>query len=115
MYQSVFLTHFLSQLKPLNKKYRTLANDVADELDNFRPEHHPHLGNNIYKIRLRSKSLPKGKSKSFRLIIVVIEYKQLLVPITVYFKGDQSDISKKELNDHLEIILFELRAQNLLR
>jgi len=44
-----------------------------------------------------------------------IEADKYLVPVCIYFKGDREDITKKEINDHLEIILFELRMENLVK
>lgn len=115
MYQIVFLPHFRGQLKHLLKKYRTLKDDTIASLESFSTEQHPHVGRNVYKVRLKSKSIQKGKSKSFRLIVLVAELDALLIPITIYFKGDKTDITLKEINHHLDIILFELRAQELLR
>lgn len=114
MYQIVILPHFKRQAKPYTKKYRHLKSALITTLEQFRPEQHTPLGNGIYKIRLLSKDIPKGKSKSFRLIVLLIELDNLLVPITLYFKGDQATISKKDLNDHLETIVFELEAEKLL-
>lgn len=113
MYHLVILPHFKRQAKPYTKKYRHLKEALVDTLENFRPNQHTALGNGVFKVRLQSKDIAKGKSKSFRLIVYVVEVDKLLVPITIYFKGDQSTISKKELNDHLEIILFEQQTEQL--
>lgn len=94
------------------KKYRHLKEAVVFCLQSFRKEQHAHLGHGLYKVRLRSKDLPKGKNKSFRLIVYIMEVEGFLVPITIYFKGDLADISKKEINDHLEMALVELWSEN---
>lgn len=112
MYQYIILPHFLRQLKPLTKKYHHLKEAVISCLQSFQKEQQAALGHGLYKVRLKSKDLPKGKSKSFRLIVYVIEVESLLAPVTIYFKGDKQDISKKELNDHLEMALVELWAEN---
>ena len=106
MYHIVILPHFKRQAKPYTKKYRHLKNALIRTLEQFRPDQHAALFNGVYKVRLHSQDIPKGKSKSFRLIVLLVEVDNLLVPITLYFKGDQSNITKKELNDHLEIVLF---------
>lgn len=104
----VILNYFKRQLKPLVKKYRELKETVIHTLDAFNPDHHDHLGDGVHKIRLSTKSLHRGKSGAFRLIVLVVQQDKLLVPITIYFKGDRDTLSKKELNDHLQHILFEL-------
>jgi hypothetical protein len=113
MYQPVILSYFRRQLEEYSKKYRHLKEAVVEALRNFRKEANPHLGHNIYKVRLKTKDIPRGKSNSFRLIVLIIEVDQYIVPMTLYFKGDQEDISKKELNNHLENVLWELRMQHV--
>lgn len=109
MLQPLLLPHFKKQLKRLLKKYPRLQNSLIETLETFQKQNEVHLGRNIYKVRLQSKDISRGKNKSFRLIVLLIEIEGLLVPVTVYFKGDKANISKQELNDHLETILFELR------
>lgn len=112
MYQIIIPPSFKRELKRYVKKYRNLKDSIIETLENFNQNLYPHLGNNIYKIRLKTKDISKGKSKSFRLIVLLIEVDKFLVPITIYFKGDQQDISKKELNDRLENVLFELKSNS---
>lgn len=115
MYQPLILPHFHKQLKAYTKKYRHLKDEVVKAVKQFNKARHPRLGNNIYKIRVGSRDIQKGKSKSFRLLVFIIEAENFIIPITLYFKGDQEDINKKEINDHLEALLFELRTQKLMR
>jgi len=115
MYQPIILPHFKKQLKRYSKKYRHLKEAVISTLEDFDKKQHARLGSNVYKVRIQTKDSPRGKSKSFRLLVFVVETDKYLVPLCVYFKGDQEDITKKEINDHLEIILFELRMENMLR
>ncbi len=108
MFQIVFLPHFKRQIKPLLKKHRSLKDSVIDAIDSFDPVQHAHLGHDVYKIRIGTPSLLRGKNKSFRLILLVIELDGLLVPITIYSKGDKDSVSPKELDDHIQHIIFEL-------
>lgn len=110
MSQFIILPHFHRQLKQLVKKYRHLKAAVIDVLENFDKNKQTALGQNVYKIRLRTSDVPKGKNKSFRLIVLVVKSGVYLVPITIYFKGDREDVGQKELNVHLETILLELRS-----
>ena len=108
MYQVILLPHFLKKLKPHIKKRRSLKIGIIDTLEKFNADQHIHLGHHIYKVRLATANLNKGKNKSFRLIVLLIEVQSFLVPITIYSKSDQSTILLKELNDELEIILDQL-------
>ena len=80
----------------------------------FRKEQHVYLGNNVYKIRLKTPDIAKGKNKSFRLVVLIVEIGKFIIPLAIYFKGDQENISKKELNDYLEMALLEMRTKKLL-
>ena len=112
MYQPIILPHFSRQFKKAAKKYRHLKMAVIEVLENFDKKRHVHLGHNIYKVRLKTKDVPRGKSKSFRLIILIIEIEKFIVPLVIYFKGNRQDISKIEINNHLEMILLELRLRD---
>ncbi len=111
MVQVVVLPYFLKQLKPYAKKHRHLKDDLIQALEQFHPAATDHLGNRVYKIRIRSRDLARGKSKSFRVIALLVEIEQFLVPITICFKGDRESLTTGEINDHLEAALFELRRQ----
>lgn len=113
MYQPIILSHFKKQLKRYNKKYRHLKEAVISILENFDKRQHIHIGRNVYKVRLKTKDIARGKSKSFRMLVFVVEADKYLAPIFIYFKGNQEDITKKEINGHLEIILFEIRMENI--
>ncbi|MEK7615621.1 MAG: hypothetical protein AAB420_00260 [Patescibacteria group bacterium] len=111
MYKPLWLPHFGRQLKQLSKKYVHLQEVITKALHRFRKDQTVSLGDNLYKLRLASKKdIPRGKNKSFRLVLLVLETKSALVPVTIYFKGDRRDMSVRELNDHLEVILTELRS-----
>ena len=109
-YRYYISTHFKRQLKPYLKKHRSLLDDVIDVLKTFDPRCHIALGADIYKIRLKSSDVPKGKSKSFRLIVLLITIENLISPVAIYFKGDQETISKREIKYHIDIIRSELET-----
>ena len=114
MYRPIVLPHFRKQLKRHLKKYRDLKQAIFVVLENFDKRQADSLGANIYKIRFTTKSLARGKSKSFRLIVLIMEIEKYLIPITFYFKGDKTDITEKEINQHLENILIELDLLDVL-
>lgn len=114
MYQAYLTDYFLRQLKPHIKKFRNLEKDLIESLQVFSPETSDYLGHKLYKIRLKSSDVPKGKSKSFRMIVFVLEIKKVLTPINIYFKSDRKDISEKEIEGHLENVLIEIRKRKSL-
>ena len=109
MYQPFILPYFRRQHEPYAKKYRHLTEAVSFALVDFHKEQHVHVGHNVYKMRLRSRDIPRGKSKSFRMLVLVVEVEGYVVPMTLYFKGDTGDITKKEIGRHLENVLLELQ------
>jgi len=114
MYQVYLADHFLHQLKRYLKKHKTLDHDLIETLQNFNTETAQRLGRKLYKVRLRSIDMPKGKSKSFRLIIFLFEIKTTLVPVTIYYKGDRSGISEKEIEHHLAMVLADVQQKKFL-
>ncbi len=92
MRQVYLADHFLRQLKFYLKKFRNLKDDLVITLENFSLETATHLGRKLYKLRLKSSDIPKGKNKSFRLIVFVLELKQVIIPITLYLKSEREDI-----------------------
>ena len=108
-YHLVLLPHFTKQLKPLLKKYRGLDESVIEMLEKFSPQHGTLIAPEIYKIRLGTQSLARGKSGAFRLCVYAFELERQIVPITIYFKGDKENLSPKDLEHHTQIILSELQ------
>jgi len=108
MYDIIILQHFRKQVKQFVKKYPSLKQSLISELQDFNKSTQISLGHELYKIRISPKELAKGKSKSLRLIVLCIERNNTLVPVTIYSKSSTANISQKELEMHLEIILFEL-------
>ncbi|MBI2443885.1 MAG: type II toxin-antitoxin system RelE/ParE family toxin [Candidatus Magasanikbacteria bacterium] len=105
----IITNHFKKQAKHYQKKYRQLLPDVVWALENFDEPLAVSLGANVYKLRLRVSGLARGKSGSFRLLVLVVMPKKFIVPLTLYFKGDQNNITYQEIKRHLEAIEQELR------
>jgi mRNA-degrading endonuclease RelE of RelBE toxin-antitoxin system len=108
MFKLVLTNHFIKQLKPYLKKHRSLKSDLQETLETFSPQSYPLIAKSTYKIRLRTKDLPRGKSKSFRLIVLFLQTGNLIVPLTIYFKGDKANISSHELKYHYLVTIAEL-------
>lgn len=108
MYYFKILDCFKKQLKPYIKKIPDFQKDLIVCLNNFSVNDSTSLGSGNYKIRLKVSGLNKGKSKSFRLIIHLLYHKNLIIPIALYFKGNQENISKQEINYYLRQAIEEL-------
>jgi len=113
MAQGIILPHFARQLKQYVKKHRSIKDDLVGLLESFDKREHSFLGHGLYKVRLKVQSLTRGKSASFRVIILLASHKSFLVPIDIYSKGERENMSQKDINKHLEIVLFELHMQNI--
>ena len=111
MRQTYLSDYFLRQLKPYLKKFKNLENDLISALKNFRPETATRLGQKLYKVRLKSGDLPKGKNKSFRIIIFMAGDKTLITPITIYFKSERHNISEKDIEYHLAMVLSGIQQK----
>lgn len=94
---------FDKEMKRLKKKYRSLANDYAEWLNELyaNPMAGTDLGNGVHKIRVAISSKNKGKSGGARLIadttaIVNVE-DGVLTLLYIYDKSERSNISDKEI------------------
>lgn len=109
MVRVLFLPHFVKQSKTLQKRYFGFREGLSDTLENFDPTRAVFLGKQLYKIRFSCKGLMKGKSGSFRIIVWYLELKKVVIPVMAYFKGDMSNVTKREIEYHLRIIVDELK------
>ena len=105
--------HFLKQVRRM-KKYRHLAEDVINALESFTPDQGQSLGAGLFKVRFRSRDVAKGKSGSFRLIILLLKVLDVFTPVTLYFKGDIEDMGVQEIEHHLQMISLELEEKGIL-
>ena len=111
--QIIILASFKRQLKPYIKKHKDLKEELIFSLDNFSKKNSISLGKGIYKIRFKIKNISRGKNKSFRVIVLLRELNKQLIPMVIFFKGDKESLSKKEINNSLETVLYELLMQDL--
>lgn len=114
MYKLIFAEHFKKQCKSLTKKHPRVIGDIRTALEVFQKETAQYLGAKLYKIRISSSDIRKGKRGGFRVILLVIEIANILVPITIYAKNDRETISEKELEYHLGAIVLELKNNSFI-
>ena len=100
---------FLSQTDKLCKKFRSIKKDIFIALDNFNLEHSIHITKGIYKIRINSSDMNKGKSGGFRAYIYIKKSKDILIPLCIYLKSECESISVNEA-----ILLLEKTKEEFL-
>ena len=92
-----FTKHFKSQLKKLKKKYPHVKEDILAKFKDLDLKKEIHIGRDIFKVRIKSSDLKKGKSGGYRSYIYLYRKKDLLVPLCIYVKGQKESISENEL------------------
>jgi hypothetical protein len=107
-YQTVTTDDFDKKVKALSKKYRSLKADliVFEKELLANPTMGDDLGSNIRKIRFAIASKNKGKSGGARVITctVLVDVRNTdIYLLTIYDKGEQENISKKEI-EHLKAV-----------
>lgn len=100
--------HFVKQAKKLKKKFPHIKDDLVEALKFFKPDNEIHIGKSIFKLRIKSQDLNKGKSASLRCYVYLYRKKDLLTPICIYFKSENSIVSANELQFHFTSIIEEL-------
>lgn len=103
-----FSSYFKTQLKRLKKKYPHIVGDLLNELDEFSVESCVSIGRSIYKLRIGSSDMKKGKSGGFRSYVYLYLKKDLLVPLCIYPKSETESITLNELQVHFENTMLEL-------
>lgn len=100
------LPSFLSDVKKLAKKYRSIVADidaVAQQLKTT-PELGTPLGKNCFKIRIKIDSLKRGRSGGGRLITCVQIIDKTVYMVAVYDKNIWDNIPDEELKKRLKEI-----------
>jgi mRNA-degrading endonuclease RelE of RelBE toxin-antitoxin system len=104
--QVEYTARFKKDLKRLHKKYRRVSDDVADLLQQLESgetpgDQIPGVKYTVYKVRLKSSDLTKGKSGGFRVIYYVQTAERIFL-ITMYVKSEQSDVSPVQIKQVIE-------------
>ena len=103
-YEVMAVEYFKRRLKKLRKKYRRIEEDynaLIEILENnpMTGEAIPGFGNKIYKIRMRSSNMKRGKSGGFRVIYYLSNH--IVYLLTIYAKAKREEISIKDIKEAL--------------
>ncbi|MFH0820394.1 MAG: type II toxin-antitoxin system RelE/ParE family toxin [Candidatus Peregrinibacteria bacterium] len=105
----VYLTeHFKKQLKKLKKGYPHVKEDLLASLSKIDLKTAVSIGNSIYKIRIKSRDLNRGKSGGFRSYIHFYQKEGGLIPLCIYAKSKIESISEKTLQYHIDMTNLEM-------
>ncbi|MCF8258941.1 MAG: type II toxin-antitoxin system RelE/ParE family toxin [Flavobacteriales bacterium] len=101
--------NFDREAKRLAKKWSSLKDDLANLFSELakNPTQGTHLGQDVYKIRLRITSQGKGKSRGARVISFVHVTGERVYPVSIYSKGERDSISDKEIRQLVKDIVIE--------
>ncbi len=109
MFDIVFTNHFKKQLKKLKKKYIHVKDDLILALEDFSEENCINIRKNVYKIRIASRDMHKGKSGGFRCYIYIIRSEDILAPLCIYAKSSKENLSWEELTYHIQMAHYDLK------
>ncbi len=95
---------FDKDVKSLAKKYRLIASDLKELRDTLlaNPKSGIELGGFCFKIRLQNSSIGAGKSKGFRVIYYYFDGSEVILLLSIYFKGDMENISENRIKEILK-------------
>ena len=96
--------NFEREARPLLKRYRSLANELAALRDALKEDPHQGtpLGSICYKIRIAIKSKGAGKSGGARVITCVVAVRKEVYLLSIYDKSDQATLTDKRLKELLK-------------
>ena len=104
-YEVMAVEYFKRKLKKLNKKYRKIGGDYESLIETLEnnPEKGsaiPGFGNKIYKIRMSSSNMKRGKRGGFRVIYYLSDH--IVYLLTIYAKAKREEVSVKEIKEALK-------------
>ena len=103
-----FTEHFRKQLKRLSKKFPKVKDDLLETVENLEIEKEVKIKKSIYKVRIKSSDMNKGKSGGFRSYIYLQRDADGLIPLCIYFKSETESISDGDLQNHIEMTSREI-------
>ncbi len=105
-----FAVHFKKQLMHLKKKYPHIKEGFLRVIDFIDLHNEIYIGRSIYKIRISSTDMKRGKSGGFRAYMYLYLKKDLLVPLCIYTKSQTESITENELKYHFDEVSRQLFA-----
>ena len=104
---------FQKSIKALKKKYPHVKDDLLGQIktlekDPFVGDPIPGWNKEIWKVRVASSDVKKGKRGGYRLIYFWKATEVKIYLLVAYFKGEKAEITKKEIETLLKKLNQEL-------
>lgn len=98
-YKIIPTEYFKQQVLELKKVYPGIRKDLKElsAMLKENPKAGKPLGKKVYKIRLKSSDIGKGKRSGYRVISYVIDELQKIRLLTIYAKPRKANIGDKEI------------------
>ena len=98
-YKIIPTEYFKKQVRELIKDYPNIKRDLKELSRMLKedPKCGKSLGKKVFKIRLKSSDIPKGKRSGYRVITYVIDESKKVRLLTIYAKPRKANISDKEI------------------
>jgi mRNA-degrading endonuclease RelE of RelBE toxin-antitoxin system len=99
----VIASHFARDLRRMEKKYRHVGDDSVKLIDQLADgetpgDQVPGVGYPVFKVRLGSSDMQRGKSGGFR-VIYYLQLADRVVLLTIYAKAQQENIDPQLITD----------------
>ena len=106
-YKIIPTEYFKQQVRNFKKDYTHIRQDLKElhRMLKDNPKSGKPLGKKVYKIRLKSTDISKGKRGGFRVISYVVDKSKKIRLLTIYAKPKKSSIS----DDEIKLILHKER------
>lgn len=112
-YEAYLTETFQKSIKILKKKFHRVKDDLSNIIQTLEDE--PTIGDpipgwnkEVWKVRAASSDVKKGKRGGFRLIYFWRAGEFRIYLLAVYFKGEKSEISKRDIERLLKHLNQEL-------
>ena len=92
-YKIKYTETFGKNIKKLKKKYPSILNDFSALI--------PKINKKIYKVRIPSSDMSKGKSGGFRTIYYLLDESNEIIFLTIYAKAKKDNIQANEIRSIL--------------
>lgn len=104
-----YAAQFSKDLDRLARKYPRVIDEAESLITALKNDERPgdkipHVGYDVYKVRLRNPSARRGKSGGFR-VIYYVQLADRVILLTIYSKTEQTDISPDEIRQVLQELL----------
>jgi len=101
-YEIIFTEPFKRKLKKLKKKYPHIKNDLSRVLSDMENGESlgypiPELFNRVYKVRVGSSDMKRGKRGSYRIIHYLEDRNSMIYLLTIYGKPKRENIPVKSI------------------